>query len=423
MIVTVVSMAFGGYGVTRVDDKVVFIPYTVTGDRASIEILKEKKNYSVAKLSEIVQSSPRRTIPPCPYFGECGGCQWQHIDYSIHGELKKEILVEILKRLGGLKEIPPAAVCPSPLPYAYRVRIQLKRKGRSLGYYREKSHAIIDIDHCPIAHPLINQIISLLREDLGRFSSVEEMEMNVSPEEGKGVLVLHGDSVHRESREFLERFLRIHPVVKGIAIPREGRVTRLGDPSLSFPIFLDRPGKGRTVTFRASPGSFFQVNPDQNQRLIQTVLEFSGVKKDEQVLDLYAGIGNFTLPLSLEAGQVIGIEENRTAVQDADFNREANGIGGCRFIAGRVEEILKSWRRERPHLIVLDPPRTGCKAVMDQIVRLKPSRIIYTSCEPTTFARDIRLLSERGYRLQRLALVDMFPQSYHMEVVGLLTGC
>jgi 23S rRNA (uracil1939-C5)-methyltransferase len=296
----------------------------------------------------------------------------------------------------------------------------LKTKRETLGYYRERSHNIVDIDHCPIAHPLINQIILSLRQDLRRFSQMEEIEINVSPEEGKGVLVLHAHSFPQESNDFLKEFLKTHPVVKGIAILRKDRMNPLGDPSLTFPVFLGRSGNGRTIRFRASPESFFQVNLDQNQRLVQTVLEFSGAQKDELVLDLYAGIGNFTLPLASEAGRVIGIEENRGAVKDADFNRETNRIEGCEFIVGRVEEILENWGSEKPHLIVLDPPRTGCKAMMDQIVRLKPSKIIYTSCEPTTFARDLRLLSERGYHLQRLALIDMFPQSYHMEVVGLL---
>jgi 23S rRNA (uracil1939-C5)-methyltransferase len=155
--------------------------------------------------------------------------------------------------------------------------------------------------------------------------------------------------------------------------------------------------------------------------LIRTVLEFSDVSEDERVLDLYAGVGNFTLPLAIASKEVWGVEENRVAVEDAHFNIERNGIKNLNFMQGRVEDILKHWRRERPDLVILDPPRMGCKAVLDQVAKLKPDKIVYTSCEPTTFARDLRLFSERGFRLQRLSLVDMFPQTYHMEVVGLLT--
>jgi 23S rRNA (uracil1939-C5)-methyltransferase len=177
----------------------------------------------------------------------------------------------------------------------------------------------------------------------------------------------------------------------------------------------------KTIELRTSPGSFFQVNLEQNQALIRTVLEFSGVNEAERVLDLYAGVGNFTLPLAVASQEAWGIEESRTAVEDARFNAEKNGIKNCRFVQGKVEDILDHWAGERPDLMILDPPRTGCKTVLDQVVRLKPKRIVYVSCEPTTFSRDLRLFSEREYGLRGLALIDMFPQSYHMEVVGLLT--
>ena len=184
---------------------------------------------------------------------------------------------------------------------------------------------------------------------------------------------------------------------------------------------MDQEREKRDLKFRISPGSFFQVNLEQNQTLIQTVLQFSEVNEEEKVLDLYAGVGNLTLPLAMGAKEVLGIEENRTAIEDARFNAEKNGIRNCEFIHGKVEDVLKHWKRENPDLVVLDPPRTGCKTILDQVVRLKPKKIVYVSCEPTTFSRDLRLFSERGYSLQKLSLIDMFPQTYHMEVVGLLT--
>ena len=144
------------------------------------------------------------------------------------------------------------------------------------------------------------------------------------------------------------------------------------------------------------------------------------MNQEERVVDLYAGAGNLSLALAMEAREVLGIEENRTACEDAQSNAERNGIKNGHFIQGRVEEALLNWKRETPDLIVLDPPRTGCKTILDQVVRLKPKKTIYVSCEPTTFARDLRLFSERGYSLQKLSLIDMFPQTYHMEVVGLL---
>jgi 23S rRNA (uracil1939-C5)-methyltransferase len=414
------SVAFKGYGVGRIRGKVVFIPYTVTGDEAWIEMTEEKKKYSMGRLIQVVEPSPWRVNPPCPYFGSCGGCQWQHIDYSTHGELKKEILGGILQRIGRLKEIPFISVTSSPKPYGYRVRIQLKVKGKAMGYHQERSHQIVDIDHCPISHPLVNQIIRKLREALAALLPMEEIEINVSQEEERGVLLFHPHPYDQRIEYFAREFLQNQPILRGIAIARKDGLNLSGDPSLNFTIPLGQEREERNLKFRISPGSFFQVNPGQNQTLIQTVLQFSEVNKESRVLDLYAGVGNLTLPLATSAKEALGIEENRMAIEDARFNAERNGIRNCDFIQGRVEDVLMSWKRKKPDLIVLDPPRTGCKTILDQVIRLKPQKIIYVSCEPATFSRDLQLFSERGYCLQKLGLIDMFPQTFHMEVVSLL---
>ena len=414
------SVAFKGYGVARIDGKVVFVPYTVTGDEAWIEITEEKKRYSTARVIQVLKPSPGRVNPPCPYFGTCGGCQWQHIDYSIQAEQKKQILGETLKRLGGLKEIPSINVFSSPKPYDYRVRVQLKVKGKAMGYYQERSYQMVDVERCPISHPLVNRIIQGLRDQLDALWRVKEVEINVSPEEGRGVLLLHPRSYDPGAEPFAKEFLRSQPMLKGIAIAQKVGYHRIGDPTLTFTTPLSQERVKRELKLRISPGSFSQVNPEQNQELVQTVLQFSEVNQEDRVFDFYAGAGNLTLPLAMEAGEVLGIEENRMAFEDAQFNAERNGIKNCHFIHGRVEDAFSDWKRERPDLIVLDPPRTGCKTIVDQVVRLEPKKIIYVSCEPTTFARDLRLFSERGYSLQGLSLIDMFPQTYHMEVVGLL---
>jgi 23S rRNA (uracil1939-C5)-methyltransferase len=417
--VEIKAMAFKGYGVAWMNGKVVFIPYSVTGDEAWAEIINEKKSYSMGRLIEILRPSPWRVEPRCPYFGVCGGCQWQHIAYANHGELKKEILKEVLKRLGGVKEIPPITVMPSPDPYNYRIRVQLKVGRKALGYYKERSHELVDIQHCPIAHPIVNQIIPFLRKTLFSLSQLEEVEINVSPEEGKGVLVLHLPKPNRGLEILVKEPLNIHPLLKGLVIVRKRRATLLGESHLNFTIPLNRNRQEKHLNLRTSPESFFQVNLNQNEALVQTVLEFADPKRNEVGLDLYAGIGNMTLPLAMASKEIWGVEENLAAVRDARFNAERNEIGNCHFIHGKVEDVLKGWGK-KPDLIVLDPPRTGCKRILDQVVSLKPKKIVYVSCEPTTLARDLRLFSNRGYALDGLALIDMFPQTYHMEVAGLL---
>jgi len=418
--VQIESVAFRGYGVARVKGKVVFIPYTVTGDQAWVEVFEEKKNYSMGRLIQMIQPSALRVDPPCPFFGRCGGCHWQHIDYLIQCKLKKEILEGILSRLGRVKETPSIRVIPSPRSFGYRIRTQLKAKGKALGYFEERSHQIVDVQECPIVPPLINQMISLIRKRLFPFSRMEEIEINVSPDENKGVLIFHSLSLGRRTEKVFEELLQNPALCKGIVIAKKEKRNRFGNPTLNFSIPLTQAREKRDLKLRISSGSFSQINLEQNQTLIQTVLQFSEVKKDDRVLDLYAGVGNLTLPLAVGVKEVLGIEENKRAIEDARFNSEINGIGNCEFIHGRVEDILSHWEREKPDIIVLDPPRTGCKTVLDQVVKLKPKKIVYVSCDPTTFSRDLRLFSEKGYSLQHLCLIDMFPQTYHMEVIGLL---
>jgi 23S rRNA (uracil-5-)-methyltransferase RumA len=262
----------------------------------------------------------------------------------------------------------------------------------------------------------------LLRKTSPFFFQMKEVEIDVSPEEGRGILILHPSSFNPKIKLSLNEFLQTHSILKGMAIVGNQGLITLGDPTLHFMVSLNQQGEENVLRLQTSPGSFFQVNLEQNQTLIRTALEFSDVMEEDKILDLYSGVGNLSLPLALMAKEVWGIEENRTAVEDARLNAERNGMRQCHFIHGRVEDILKDWRQERPDLIVLDPPRTGCKRALDGVVRLAPRKIVYVSCEPTTFARDLWLFSGKGYRLQRLALIDMFPQTYHMEVVGLLTA-
>jgi 23S rRNA (uracil1939-C5)-methyltransferase len=414
------SMAFKGYGVSRHGGKVIFIPFTVTGDEVEAEIVEERKNYSLARASRIVKSSPWRIEPRCPTFGRCGGCHWQHINPPFQVEIKGGILKDILGRLGGLKDIPPLSLVPSKHPYEYRVRVQLKVEGKDIGYYQESSHRLIAIDHCPIAHPLVNETLSALRQDLRFLERLNEVEINVSPEEGKSILLLYSSrflrGAEREARSFLERT----PVVKGMAMIAKGRSLRFGNSALNITVPFQTHGRQRTLSLRASPETFFQVNVEQNQSLVQTVLEFADLNGEEKLLDLYSGIGNLTLPLAMEAKETLGIEENKTAVEDARWNARRNGISRCRFVRGRVEDILKTFEGLHPDVLVLDPPRTGCKVLGTQLDRLDPRRVVYVSCDPATLARDLRFFVEKKFRLQDIRLLDFFPQSYHMEVVVLL---
>jgi 23S rRNA (uracil1939-C5)-methyltransferase len=414
------SMAFKGYGLARLDGKILFVSYAVTGDEVEAEIIQERKDYAVAKLVHLLKPSPWRVEPRCPYFGTCGGCQWQHIDYGVQAELKRRILEETLTRLGRLKEIPSIEVVPSPRFYDYRTRVQFKVKGKMLGFFAERSYRVVDIRSCPIADPLINQILLFLRQSHPLFRSVNEIEVNISPGSGHGVLIVHPLVFDQGMRKALQGFLRTHPTLKGIAVTTAGRLEILGDPYLTYTISIPAEGPPGNLLLRTSPESFFQVNLEQNQRLIDTVLQFADLRGEEEVLDLYAGVGNLTLPLALSSQSALGIEGNRTAAEDARFNAERNGIENCRFVHGKVEEVLPTLGREKIDVAVVDPPRTGCKAAVRALIGLCPRRIVYVSCNPATLARDLYLFATHGYSPQAIRLLDFFPQSYHMEAVAAL---
>lgn len=417
--VKIETMAFGGRGLGHLDTKVIFVPGTLPGEEVSVDIVAERRSYLEGRVKEILTPSPLRVYPPCPYFGACGGCQWQHIVPEAQGGFKREILIDLLRRIGGLREIPPLSLAPSPQPFGYRIRIQLKVEGHRIGFFASRSRRIVEIERCLIAHPLINLILLQLRERTDLLSGTEEIEINVSPDEEKGILILHDPSLSPRRKPSLGELLQSIPLLKGIAQTKERGWEFFGDPFLYLILPLAGNEWMRQFRFRVSPGSFYQVNPYQNLELIHSVLDLGELRRDGRVLDLYAGIGNFTLPLATVGNWAIGIEENAGAVADARYNALVNRVENCRFYPGRVEEKLgevgKGW-----NLIVLDPPRAGGKKVVDEVVRLEPERIVYVSCDPATFSRDVHLLMKGGYALDHLRLIDMFPQTYHMEVVGLL---
>jgi 23S rRNA (uracil1939-C5)-methyltransferase len=419
---TIASMAYKGYGVARDGGRVVFIPFTLPGERVRVEITEVKKDYAFGSCRGLIEPSASRISPPCPYFGVCGGCQWQHIDAPLQAELKRGILVETLGRLGRLTALPPVSVIPAPSPYGYRIRVRLKVENGRIGYHRERSNTHVEIDRCLIAHPLINQILAGLREAdlLSGFSG--EAAITVSPGEGKAVLLLHSSVMELRDPSPARSLLRQLPDLKGIVIASEGRPVTFGDPLLHFTLGPDGAGDEAPLRFRVSPESFIQVNPEQNRALVRTVLDFSAVREGEKVFDLYAGIGNFSLPLAARGGEILGIEENGGAVREARWNAEVNGLGRCRFVRGKVEHVLQKEGADAAGLVILDPPRAGSREALETIARLRPARMVYVSCDPATLARDLRFFTERACRIERLALLDLFPQTYHMETVALLRG-
>lgn len=354
-------MAFGGSGVGRCDGKVVFIPLTAPGETVRFRVVSDEGRFEKGEVAEVVTPSSQRVTPRCSVFGSCGGCQWQHLDYAEQLRSKEAILQEALHRVVSSFQMLP--IIPADHPWNYRHRIQLKSDGRNIGFYGRGNHQVIPFEQCEIADPLLNEEVKKIRtnqEDLG-----EEFE-----------LCVEGGVVQR----------------------------------------LKRTGSERV---------FSQVNTLQNQKLRDEVVDFVFGRADhaftrqKNVVELYAGSGNLTFSLAQRAGRVVAVEENRAAVERLVEVCVSERLSHVECVTGTAEWGLKKlYRRQFPiDVLILDPPRSGAKDLLDLILVMKPRAVVYVSCDPTTLARDIKGLA-RGYRLNKVRPIDMFPQTYHIESVS-----
>jgi 23S rRNA (uracil1939-C5)-methyltransferase len=419
--VAIEKAVYGGRGMGRVGGKVVFIPFTLPGEQVEAEVTREKKDYVEAVLKRVEQRSPRRIDPFCHLFQECGGCQYQHLPYPEQLKLKEAILKDTLGPLIRKATLELHPVIPSPHDRGYRIRAQVKagrRGGRPvLGFYAWKTHRIVDVEECALLHPLVNRILAGLRNWMGRGSPfcIQGADIQVSPDEGKGVVHLRGEGPWRPwtVEEIEDRI----PDLKGMVVKGKPE-TSWGELTLSYdwPELLSKQG----LRIRTSGASFFQVNPYQNWNLMRKVVEWAGLTGKEKVLDLFCGSGNLTLPLAQKARQVWGIDQDREAIDYAVENARRNNLSNCRFIAASAEEGMRLALQETRgvEVVVLDPPRAGARTILDRLAALRPSKILYISCEPPTLLRDLTRLVELGYEVEQIQPLDMFPQTYHVEVLA-----
>lgn len=395
------GMAHGGEALGRHEGKVIFVPYALPGEEVLVEIVQDKGRYARARLLEVVRPSPDRVEPRCPHFGTCGGCQWQHMAYGAQLRFKEQVLRDQLERIGGISKPPlkPSLRTRDPWFYRNHVQFHLSEEGR-LGFLTFRGWEVVPIEVCYIMHPLIEEAFRAL--DLA-FPQLKRVSIKVGTRTGQKLLIL-------EMEEDLIPALEVDEPLSCVEFLLDGTLlTLVGDSHIVEEV------EGRR--FRISAGSFFQVNTEQLERLIEVVRGYLAPEGHQVLLDAYCGVGTFGLSLAGEVGQVIGIEESDTALADARFNaKEGENV---EFIGGRAEDIL-------PHLVkvdvaILDPPRQGCaREAITHLVRLAPAKIIYVSCDPAILARDTKRLREGGYHLVEAQPVDMFPQTYHIEAVALL---
>ncbi|MGD0624759.1 MAG: 23S rRNA (uracil(1939)-C(5))-methyltransferase RlmD [Thermodesulfobacteriota bacterium] len=423
-ILEIEKMVYGGYGMGRVNGKIIFVPFTAPGDRVWVEVAREKKDFSEAVLKKIVQGSPGRVQPFCALFGKCGGCHYQHLSYPHQLKLKEEELKESLFHLGKEENLEMLPAIPSAPDRGYRIRAQFKgglSGGRGvLGFYGLKTHRLVEVKECPLLHPLANEILKGLQKWLGnkREYFVRNADIQISPDENKGVVQLHVEG-HAPS-PLAETVGREISGVKGVVVAGKKKLS-WGELKLLYrcpEIF----GK-RSLQIQADYDSFTQVNPHLNWNLIGRVVEWADLAGREKVLDLFCGSGNLTLPLAQRAWKIWGVDLDRRAIQKAAENARENGLINCTFIKARTEEGIRRILRETDSIdvAVLDPPRAGAREALEVLTLLGPKKILYVSCEPPTLARDLARLGALGYHVNRIQPLDMFPQTYHIEAIAELT--
>ena len=372
-----------GEALARWDDGWVFVFGGISGERVTAQIVRRRRRYLAARVRQVVEPSPYRVSPRCPYFGDCTGCQWQHIDYPFQLVLKRQAVADAFERIGGIDGAPVEEVLPAPELYGYRnhARFTVGPDG-ALGFVHRETRHFVVVERCLLMHPWINEALAQLQ---GRCGETTQLSVRYGVNTG----------------EYL-----VQPPLKNSEVRLVTGGKHYGESLL-----------GRR--FRIASPSFFQVNTLQAERVVGLLKEMLDLQGDELLVDAYAGVGTFAVLLASHVERVVGIEDSPAAVEDAEAN--AVGVDNVSFMVGKSEEAL-SRLEERPDAVILDPPRKGCHpAALEALKGLRPAKVAYVSCDPSTLARDLKSLCADGFELVRVQPVDMFPQTHHVECVALLS--
>ena len=418
MEVRIEKLVYGGDGLAHQDGQTVFVPLVLPGELVRIEMVSRKKKFVRGRLDRVVEPSPERIAAPCPHFGRCGGCQYQHIPHEAQIRYKTDILRETLGRTGRIQWTGPIAVHASP-PFGYRNRAQWKLQAKpapAIGYFEAGSTRLCAVNECSILSPRLAEAFEQLRAMIGKtniLSAIDEIEAFGDSANEKILLNLSSEKLTDSGPSIAAALRQAIPSAESILIQdRKADTFELFGPG-----YLTYSAGG--AQFRVGHLSFFQVNRFMVDTLVEAVL---GDSKGRLALDLFAGVGLFTVPLTSRFDRVIGVEANLAAAKDLELNLQASGGKSPTHRHATAEDFLMHWH-ETPDLVVLDPPRAGLEPeLLARLVKLAPWRINYVSCDPATLARDLAGLvgtkeTPGAYEIRDINLFDIFPQTYHMEVL------
>ncbi|MFS0556093.1 23S rRNA (uracil(1939)-C(5))-methyltransferase RlmD [Brevibacillus sp. 179-C9.3 HS] len=440
MTLTIKSLGINGEGIGYFKRKIVFVEGALPGEVVHAEVTEAREKYATAKLLRVVEKSASRTKPPCPVYAECGGCSLQHMDYAAQLASKQEIVIESLRKYARLNQPSVAPTIGMDNPWSYRNKAQFqvgKEKGKLIaGLYQTGSHKLVNLEGCQVQHEATTKIVQTAKqivEELGipvydekkRTGVIRTIVARVAFATGETqlTLVTATPEIPRVKELILELRTRL-PELVGIAQNVNTQKTSLvfGDKTVSLWGKASIAEKLGELSFDLSARAFFQLNPEQTQKLYNQVKTAAGLTGKELVLDLYCGTGTIGLWLAPYAREVRGIELIPEAVEDANRNAERNNAANASFHVGRAEVLMPRWAKQgtRPDVVVVDPPRTGLDdALIRSLLDVQPKKIVYVSCNPSTLAKDVGKLMQR-YELVCVQPVDMFPHTAHVECTVLL---
>lgn len=435
--VTIEDLTHEGNGVGKVDGYPLFIPNTLPEEEAVIKVLKVNKKFGFGKLMELKKASPERVEPTCHV--HCGGCQLQHMSYDLQLKMKQDQVHNVMKKVAHLEHVPVYPIIGMEEPSHYRNKVQIpvgERNGELImGYYQKRSHRIRENqDTCQIHEPAINEVLPFIRQLMNKYGVIAYDEKTHRGQlrhimirtghytnEMMVVFVTRTAKLPAKEQiieELTEKFPAICSIVQNINDQRTNVILGKKTNVLWGAAYIhDTIG---SLTFAISPKSFYQVNPVQTKVLYDKALDYANIDENDVVIDAYCGIGTISLFLAQKAKKVYGIEVVPEAIADAKKNAERNNIKNAEFTVGQAEKVMPKWKEKGldPDVIVVDPPRKGCEPeFLEAMIAMEPKRIVYVSCNPSTLARDLRILEDGGYETKEVQPVDMFPNTGHVEVI------